>query len=75
LSLKSQLHKRFGATVSETDHHDLWQRSTLTAALVGRDLGPLERASDDLERFVMSQFPETVYFRRGVTTAKEVLGE
>ena len=75
MSLKSQLHKRFGATVSETDHHDLWQRSTLTAALVGRDLGPLERAADDLERFVLSQFPETVHFRRGVTTAEDVLGE
>ena len=75
MSLKSQLHRRFGATVAETDHHDLWQRSTLTAALVGRDLGPLERASDDLERYVISQFPETVRFRRGVTTAKDVLGE
>lgn len=74
-SLKAQLHRRFGATVAETDHHDLWQRSTLTAALVGRDLGPLERAGDDLERFVLSQFPETVRFQRGVTTAKDVLGE
>ena len=75
LSLKSQLHRRFGATVSETDHHELWQRSTLTAALVGRELGALERASDDQERYVLSQFPETVHFRRGVTTAKDVLGE
>jgi uncharacterized protein len=74
-SLKAQLHRRFGATVAETDHHDLWQRSTLTAALVGKDLGPLKRASDDLERFVLSQFPETVRFQRGVTTAKDVLGE
>jgi uncharacterized protein YlxP (DUF503 family) len=73
--LKAQLHRRFGATVAETDHHDLWQRSTLTAALVGKDLGPLERAGDDLERYVMSQFPETVRFQRGVITAKEVLGE
>jgi uncharacterized protein YlxP (DUF503 family) len=73
--LKAQLHRRFGATVAETDHHDLWQRSTLTAVLVGRDLRPLEGASDDLERYVMSQFPETVHFRRGVTTAEDVLGE
>jgi uncharacterized protein YlxP (DUF503 family) len=72
--LKSQLHKRFGATVAETDHHELWQRSTLTAALVGRDLGPLEKAADDLERFVLSQFPETVRFERGVSTADDVLG-
>jgi uncharacterized protein len=75
LSLKSQLHKRFGATVAETDHHDLWQRSTLTAALVGRDAGPLAAAADNLERYVLSQFPETVMFERGVITAKEVIGE
>ena len=72
--MKAQLHKRFGATVAETDHHELWQRSTLTAALVGRDLGPLEKAADDLERYVLSQFPETVRFERGVITADEVFG-
>jgi uncharacterized protein YlxP (DUF503 family) len=75
LSLKSQLQRRFGATVAETDHHDLWQRSTLTAALVGRDAGPLERLADDLERYVLSQFPETVRFDRGSVSAREVLGE
>jgi hypothetical protein len=47
----------------------------LTAALVGRDLGPLEKATDDLERYVLGQFPETVRFERGVITAYEVLGE
>ena len=73
MSLKQQLQNRFGATVAETDHHELWLRSTLTAALVGRELGPLENAMDDLERFVLSKFPETVSFRRGVTTAEEVL--
>jgi uncharacterized protein YlxP (DUF503 family) len=75
LSLKAQLHKRFGATVAETDHHDLWQRSTLTAALVGCDAQPLAAAADNLERFVLSQFPETVTFERGVITAEEVIGE
>ena len=34
-SLKAQLQRRFGAAVAETDHHDLWQRATLTLALVG----------------------------------------
>jgi uncharacterized protein YlxP (DUF503 family) len=71
--LKAQLKQRFGATCAETDHHDLWQRATLTAALVGRDLGPLEAAMDDLERFVLARFPETVRFQRGVTTSNEVL--
>ena len=72
-SLKAQLRQRFGASVAETDHHELWQRATLTAALVGRDLGPLDHAADDLERFVLSRFPETVRFQRGVTTSEEVL--
>ena len=73
LSLKAHLRQKFGATVAETGHHDLWQRSTLTAALVGGELGPLERAMDQLERYVLSQFPETVSFERGATTAEEVL--
>ena len=41
-SLKAQLQRRFGAAVAETDHHDLWQRASSTAALVGRDAGLLE---------------------------------
>ena len=57
-SLKAQLQRRFGAAVAETDHHELWQRSTLTAALVGRDAGPLRDAAAKLERFVLGTFPE-----------------
>jgi uncharacterized protein YlxP (DUF503 family) len=75
VSLKAQLRRRFGASVAETNHHDLWQRSTLTAALVGRDLGPLEHAADDLERFVLARFPETVRFERGIRKIDEVMGE
>jgi len=52
VSLKSHLQRRFGAAVSETDHHDLWQRATLTAALVGRDAGTVAEASAKLERFL-----------------------
>src|SRR5256714_14625351 len=74
-SLKAQLQRRFGATVAETDHHDLWQRSTLTAALVGRDAGPLQRAADDLERYVESQYPDGVRFERGLASVAEVMGE
>ncbi|HEV2773078.1 MAG TPA: DUF503 domain-containing protein, partial [Thermoleophilaceae bacterium] len=35
-SLKEQLRRRCGASVAETAHHDLWQRATLTAAVVDR---------------------------------------
>jgi hypothetical protein len=37
LHTKAQLERRFGASVAEVDHHDRWQRSRLTMALVRRD--------------------------------------
>jgi len=57
-SLKAQLQRRFGAAVAETDHHDLWQRSELTAALVARDAAPLRDQAAALERYVISMFPD-----------------
>jgi uncharacterized protein len=57
-SLKAQLQRRFGAAVAETDHHELWQRAGLTAALVGRDYGLLQDRAAELERYVWSGFPE-----------------
>lgn len=73
LSLKAQLQRRFGATVAETDHHDLWQRATLTAALAGRTAGEVEQAGSKLERYVESQCPQGVRFERGLVSADEVL--
>jgi len=57
-SVKAQLQRRFGAAVAETDHHDLWQRSELTAALVGRDAGALRDKAAAVERYVISMFPD-----------------
>ena len=57
-SLKVQLQRRFGASVAETDHHEVWQRSELTAALVGRDAAPLRDQAAALERYVISMFPD-----------------
>jgi uncharacterized protein len=73
VSLKAQLQRRFGAAVSETDHHDLWQRATLTAALVGRDAGSVSDAATKLERYVESQFPQGVRMERGILSGDEVL--
>jgi uncharacterized protein len=58
VSLKAQLQRRFGAAVAETDHHDLWQRSELTAALVGREAGLLADRAAAVERYVISMFPD-----------------
>jgi uncharacterized protein YlxP (DUF503 family) len=57
-SVKAQLQRRFGAAVAETDHHDLWQRSELTAAMVGRDITDLSKRARALERYVISMFPD-----------------
>jgi len=57
-SLKAQLQRRFGASVAETDHHELWQRATLSAALVGREAGPLRELGADVERYIVAMFPD-----------------
>ena len=72
--LQAHLRQRFGAAVSETDHHDLWQRATLTAALVGPTASVVDDASAKLERYVESQFPQGVRVERALMSADEVLG-
>jgi uncharacterized protein YlxP (DUF503 family) len=72
-SLKAQLQRRFGAAVSETGHHDLWQRATISAALVGRESRTVEDAAAKLGRYVESQFPQGVRVERGLLSADEVL--
>ena len=57
-SLKAQLQRRFGASVAETAHHELWQRAGLTAALVGRDAGMLRDRAAEVERYVWGRFPD-----------------
>ncbi len=74
VSLKAQLQRRFGASVSETDHHDRWQRATLTAALVGGSASVVDDAGAKLARYVESQFPQGVRLERGVVSTQEVLG-
>jgi uncharacterized protein YlxP (DUF503 family) len=54
-SAKAQLQHRFGAAVAEVDHHDLWQRATLTVACVARGYRELAELLDDAERWLASQ--------------------
>ncbi len=59
-SVKAQLHGRHGLTVAEVDHQDVWQRSTLAAALTGGSLSRLEAAVDRVERWLDGRFPDGV---------------
>ncbi len=72
-SVKAQLHQRFGAAVAETDHHDLWQRSTLTASLVGRTAGDVHMCADRIERWLDGQFPQGLRVERAVMSTHETL--
>jgi uncharacterized protein YlxP (DUF503 family) len=65
-SAKAQLQHRFGASVAEVDHHELWQRSRLTLACVARDHAELERLLDDAERYLSGQEYELVSSEREV---------
>lgn len=45
-SIKAGLARRFGASVSETGFHDLWQRSRLVLSLCSPTAGELEKSLD-----------------------------
>ena len=53
-SARDTLRHRFGAAVAEVDHHDLWQRSTLTVACVARDASGAEELAAGAERWLAS---------------------
>jgi len=71
-SVKAQLHGRMGVTVAEVGHQDLWQRSTLAAALTGASIGHVEHATDRVERFLLERFPETCHVERTVLSFEDV---
>ena len=53
-SAKDNLRNRFGASVAEVDHHDLWQRATLTVACVARTARDAEELALGAERWLAS---------------------
>ena len=53
-SAKDNLRNRVGASVAEVDHHDLWQRATLTVACAARTVHDAEQLADRAERWLAS---------------------
>jgi uncharacterized protein YlxP (DUF503 family) len=60
LSAKAQLQNRFGASVAEVAHHDLWQRCGLTAAFVAREAREAEDLAGRAEQWLAGQDWELV---------------
>jgi uncharacterized protein YlxP (DUF503 family) len=71
LSAKAQLQRRFGASVAEVDHHDVWQRSRLTIACVARAHSELVRLLDGAERYLGAQAFEVGAVAREVVKVDE----
>jgi uncharacterized protein YlxP (DUF503 family) len=47
----AELRKRFGVSVAEVDHQELWQRTTLGIAVVAPQAGQLQRLAHSLEKY------------------------
>jgi uncharacterized protein YlxP (DUF503 family) len=68
LSVKAQLQRRFGASVAEVDHHEVWQRARLTLACVARGHNELQGLLDDAERYLSGQAFELGLVEREIVT-------
>jgi uncharacterized protein YlxP (DUF503 family) len=68
LSVKAQLQRRFGASVAEVDHHDLWQRARITMSCVARRHGEVEELLAGAERYLAGQAFELGRVERKVVT-------
>jgi uncharacterized protein YlxP (DUF503 family) len=67
-STKAQLQQRFGASVAEVDHHELWQRSRLTVSCVARDHHEVRQLLDGAERYLGGQEFELVRVEREIVS-------
>jgi uncharacterized protein len=67
-SAKAQLQNRFGVSVAEVDHHELWQRARLTMSCVTRDYREAEQLLDEAERYLSGREFESVRAQRDVVS-------
>jgi uncharacterized protein YlxP (DUF503 family) len=67
-SAKAQLQNRFGVSVAEVDHHELWQRARLTLSCVTREYREAEQLLDEAERYLSGQEFELVRTERDVVS-------
>ena len=51
-SLKDRLHRRFNVSVSETNHHELWQRAELACCVVAGNRRQVESVLSAAEELV-----------------------
>lgn len=54
-SIVRNLDQMYGVAASEVDHLELWQRSTIGAAVVGGDPSHVQSVMDGVDRYVWSR--------------------
>ncbi len=55
-SLKDRLHDRFNVSAAETDHHDLWQRAQISAAVAATDSRQAESVLQQADKMVANEY-------------------
>ncbi len=70
-SAKAQLQNRFGASVAEVDHHDLWQRARLTVACVARGHNEVEDLLEQAVRYLNGQEYELMRAEKEILSAND----
>jgi uncharacterized protein YlxP (DUF503 family) len=73
LAVRSRLERLIGASVAEVDHHDLWQRSRMSLAIVRRRAGEVEEALEEARRYLSSQDFELVRADARLLSVEEVI--
>ena len=72
-SIKAQLQTRLHVAVSEVEHQDLWQRSTLAVAVTGGSERAVREQVDRIDRFVAERCPQGHRIETTVVSFQEIL--
>jgi uncharacterized protein len=68
LSVKAQLQRRFGASVAEVDHHELWQRTRITLSCVARGQREVKELLSGAERYLAGREFELGQVERAIVS-------
>jgi uncharacterized protein YlxP (DUF503 family) len=56
--LLARLHKEFNISVTEFDHHDVWQSSVIACSMVSVDNGHIQRSLQKVVGWVENNWPD-----------------
>jgi uncharacterized protein YlxP (DUF503 family) len=73
LAVRSRLERRFGASVAEIGHHDLWQRSLLVMVVTRRSAGEAANALGEAQGYLSSQEFELARAESRVLSVEEAI--